>query len=91
MWVLPFRMKMGKMVMQQVPMRMHTATGPNRGSHSVAGTPLVGARICTPRQSTNAWTAGQLSKFSELMQFILIPVEGVIRWSRNATKNVKLT
>ena len=49
-----------------------TATGQGRGTASGAGTPLVGARICTPHQAQAAGIGGNLS---ELMQFMLMCVE----------------
>jgi hypothetical protein len=49
-----------------------TATGQGRNNASNAGTPLVEARIHTPRQ---AHTAGSGGNVSELMQFMLMRAE----------------
>ena len=47
-------------------------SGPVRGSASVAGTPLVGTRICTPHQAQGVGMAGNLS---ENVQFMIMSGE----------------
>ena len=47
----------------------------SRGSMSAATTPLVGARIRTPRQNRSAGSAGNSATFSDLMQLMLMRAE----------------